>query len=187
MAKMDFNELMERAKPWAKDNANKLFVWGMGALLLVRVFIYVAETQATSRAAIEPNVAKFPAQITQESPEYIKVSQLIRPLPPFDDSNDYYFLFQNNIFDPKLVKDERQLDEEADKYTADAIVAFRDKNYDEARRLLNSVFEIRPRHRGARDLKNRLDEVSPVVVETPVSTPTASEQGASGASPETTP
>lgn len=155
-AKLDLQTIKQKLVPWAKANANKLFLYGLGLLLLVRIFVYLSEAQSRVPATMDPPPHQLKEVITEDSDEVKAVQSLTHPLPEFEVSV-YNYLHQINVFDPKLTRDSGQIEDLANNLASEATIAFQNGIYDQARVLVNEALKMVPDHVAARELAKKLD------------------------------
>ena len=83
-----------------QGNVQRIFVAALAVLLVVRLLVFMMESNYAARPAIRPQVKPdLKSTIAADSPNYVNVQKMIKPWLQYDKS-DYWILAKFNMFDP---------------------------------------------------------------------------------------
>lgn len=163
---------MQKLKEMFRGKTNRLFVIGLGLILLIRVFIFFNESGTLDNTMAEPQQKPKPqAKITQKDPDYQSVSKMTQRWKDFKDS-DYWVLANANMFDPKLAMDAQKIEQRATEIYQSANGAYKQGNYPQALKLLEQALSLMPSHIRAQKLKKEISDLTTKPEETVTATPT---------------
>ena len=151
------NDSMQRIQTYFKNNPHMGFAYGLGAILLVRLLIFMADQGATAPETPEPTAVRLESEIDTTTNEYRLVEDMLQPMEDFNQS-EYHIVAKYNMFDPKVIPDAAKREEQANELYGQARTAWRAGNPDEALRLLDLALEQAPSHRRSHNLKQEIQE-----------------------------
>lgn len=129
-------------------NLKKVFMIALGALLLVRLLMFLNEQTLRPSVQVGPKPYDLKPVITEESESYAQVQALLTEWPEFDDT-EYFVLARFNMFDPAVALDAPQLERRATEKYQQSVEAQNRGDLDESLRLVNEALEILPSFRKA--------------------------------------
>jgi hypothetical protein len=100
-----------------------------------------------------------PDQKPENLAQYEEVAPFVfDPTTDITKDEEAYALVERNMFDIKTVEEAERKAEELNQQYNQAVRLFQDAKFQEALQQVNQILAEDPRHRAARDLKNRLEE-----------------------------
>jgi hypothetical protein len=174
---------IQKIKEMIQQQPHRLLVAVMALLLVIRLALFMIESNPTSDPSVRPTTAKLDATLTTDSEIYKKVNDMVVTWPEFLDS-DYMILAKFNMFDPQKVMEESEKEQRASAKYEEAYSAFWQNNIDRAQQLVDEALALRPDHQPAQKLRQQIldkragQAESPAPTATPESEPPAPEGGA---------
>jgi hypothetical protein len=136
-----------------KEHAQRVFLAGLGVLLLIRILFFVTESSPAGNVSAQPQVlSNLKTSIAKDSDTYKNVNRMIEPLQVIKDSH-YAIVGSFNAFDPQVVLQAAALQQQADALVQQATQAFAGNNVEQAQQLVNQALAQMPSHKGAQDLR----------------------------------
>ncbi|MCL5271657.1 MAG: hypothetical protein M1457_14130 [bacterium] len=140
-----------------KNKINRVFLAGMAVLLLLRLLIYASESQYSNAPPAPPPSVDLKPTLSQNSPEFKKVQEMLVPWPEFSASTKTLELTRQNMFDPNRVLQAADFERQAEEKVTKAYTEFNKGNYEAARRLAQEGLSILGNHKGAKELLKKID------------------------------
>lgn len=167
-----------------RNKVNQLFLMGMGVLLGLRLLLFMMDAGFNAPPRVEPTATEITPTLKLDSPDYQRVLQLTRPLPDFPDS-EFMVLGQYNMFDPKLVQQQAEIERRANEKFEEALISFRQGRLPEARTAVDEALGMQPSNARAKELRQQILKQLGIATTdaTATTTGTAQPPAAGGATP----
>lgn len=168
-------ERLEILLPKLQKNADKLFIAGLGIVLLLLAYAWLNESSTSQIAADQIQQKELDVRISPSldpkvkgSDLFIRVNRMVNSSDPFD-KTPFASLGVSNMFDAKQIRDPDQLLADAKQLVAEARQKVAAGSLEEAKRLVKEALRLQNGFPSAKELEA---EIEAKLKATPVPTPT---------------